>query len=198
MDLTLACFLLKLLSEEWDMSFMDVVNRRYSVRKYQDKAVEKQKIERCLEAVRQAPSARNAQPWKFIIVDDPEIRQKVARESAGKVVQANHFTFSAPVLAVLVTMHSDILTRVGSRFYDRQYELIDNGIAAEHFCLQAAEEGLGTCMLGIFNEKAIKKILNIPRGLRIAMVITLGYPADATPPVRKRKSLGDIASWNTF
>lgn len=180
------------------MDFDQLVTERYSVRQYDSRPVEEEKIQQCLEAVRLAPSSRNSQPWKVIIVDDPAVRHEVARECAGKVIQPNHFVFSAPVLAVLVTLQPDLLTRVGSRFYDRDYALIDNGIAAAHFCLQAADLGLGTCMLGIFNEKALQRILNIPARLRIALVITLGYARDSRPSSAKRKSREEISSRNRY
>jgi nitroreductase len=70
------------------------------------------------------------------------------------------------------------ITQIGAQIKDKQYSLIDIGIAADHFCLQAVEEGLGTCMLGWYNEKPIKKILGIPRNRRIGLLITLGYPPE--------------------
>ncbi len=180
------------------MEFMDLALKRESVRASQDRPVERELIERCVEAARLAPSSRNAQPWKFIVVDEPQMRQRIAYEASGKLLPANPFSAQAPVMVVLVTMPPDLLTRIGSKLYDRPYELIDNGIAAEHFCLQAAELGLGTCMLGIFDEKAIKKHLSVPRHLRISMVITLGYPVREEPRPKQRKALSQILSYNNF
>ena len=79
---------------------------------------------------------------------------------------------------------------------DKEYNLLDTGITAEHFCLQAAEEGLGTCMMGWFNEGNIKKLLNVPKSERIALIIAVGYPSNPMPREKVRKKLNDIYSYN--
>ena len=75
---------------------------------------------------------------------------------------------------------------------------MDVGITAEHFCLQATEEGLGTCMLGWFNEKKVKKLLSIPKLKRIELIISVGFSADANIPPKKRKTTEEIASYNEY
>lgn len=164
--------------------FLNLVRSRQSDRKYSDKPVEKEKLLRCLEAARLAPSACNSQPWTFIVVNDKELKNAVARETSGGILPLNHFTRQAPVLVVMVLEKPNITCRFGEIAKDKKFTMMDVGIAASHFCLQAADEGLGSCMLGWFNEDKVRELLNIPKSKRVMLIITLGYPAG-----RKRKKI---------
>jgi nitroreductase len=180
-------------------NFLSLVNLRQSVRKYIDKPVESEKLQRCLVAARLAPSASNSQPWKFIVVNEPELLQKVAKETIGPLSTFNNFVPQAPVIVAIVIEKMKTLTKIGASIQDREYPLIDIGIAAEHFCLQAAEEGLGTCMLGWFNEKPIKELLNIPKEKRIGLLITLGYaPEDYRVRQKIRKNPDEVINFNSY
>jgi len=182
-----------------DNNFLSLVKQRQSVRKYTGQPVEEEKLQRCLEAARLAPSASNSQPWKFIVVNDPELVQKVARETIGPLSTFNNFVPQAPVIVAIVIEKMKVFTKIGASIQDREYPLIDIGIAAEHFCLQAAEEGLGTCMLGWFNEKPIKELLNIPKDRRIGLLITLGYaPEDYKLRQKIRKNPEETISFNIY
>ncbi len=179
------------------MQFAELIKIRQSVRKYSDKPVDREKIERCINASRLAPSACNAQPWKFIVVDDHVLKEKVARETFSTVAPFNKFTLQAPVIVAIVMEKPNLLSQFGGRVKDKDFYLIDIGITAEHFCLQAAEEGLGTCMLGWFNERNVRKILGIPAKKRIGLLITLGYAADE-PRQKKRKEINEMCSYNQY
>jgi len=180
------------------MKFLDLVKKRQSVRKYLDKPVEREKIERCLEVARLAPSASNSQPWSFIVIDDPKLKEAVARKTFDRVISFNRFSLQAPVLIILISERSGFLSKVAEAIKDKQFSLIDIGITAEHLCLQAAEEGLGTCMLGWFNEKGVKNLLNIPPSKRVELIITMGYPESDQIRPKKRKSIDQIKSYNTY
>ncbi len=181
------------------MDFSELIQIRQSVRAYQNRPVEREKLETLIESVRLAPSASNSQPWKLIIVDDPEIKDQVARATFSALISFNRFAPQAPVLAVLTIERPKLVTQIGARLKDREFSLIDIGIAAEHFCLQAAELGLGTCMLGWFDETAIHKVLAIPEKIRIGLVITLGYAAPGTPIRAKiRKNTKQMCSYNRY
>ncbi|HSV27050.1 MAG TPA: nitroreductase family protein [Sedimentisphaerales bacterium] len=180
------------------MSFLNLVGRRYSVRNYRSDPVPREKVERCIEAARLAPSACNSQPWKFIVADDPAIKDRLAKAAFTGLVNINHFAYQAPVLVVIVSQRQKLSAKLGGLIKDRDFSLMDIGIAAEHFCLQATEEGLGACMMGWFDEKAVKKLLSIPSAKRIELIISLGLPADAAPLARKRKTADDILSWNKW
>jgi nitroreductase len=184
-------------SREGNTDFLKLVRERQSDRKYHDKPVEAEKLERCLEAARLAPSACNAQPWKFIVITDVELKNSLAEMTTGMLVPFNHFTRQAPLHIVLVMEPPNLTSRFGEVVKDKKYTLMDIGIAASHFCLQAAAEGLGTCMIGWFNEPAVRKLLNIPANKRPMLIITLGYPAGKKRP-KKRKEKGDIISYNTY
>jgi len=123
------------------MNFLELVSKRQSVRSYDPaKPVEADKLERCIEALRLAPSACNAQPWKIVVVTDPELRKKVAGAAEAKWLGFNKFTSQVPVLVVLVREEPNLTSKLGTVIKDRPYTLMDVGIAAEHFCLQATEE----------------------------------------------------------
>ena len=181
------------------MTFQELINRRQSVRRYQDKPVEREKLQQLIEAVQIAPSASNSQPWKLILVDEPELKDKVANATFSKLVAFNKFAPQASVMAVLVIEKPKMITQIGGSLKKREFPLIDIGIAAEHFCLQATELGLSTCMLGWFNEKKIKQLLSIPENRRIGLVITLGYePEDYKQREKIRKSVEVMSSFNSY
>jgi nitroreductase len=178
--------------------FQQLVKNRYSVRSYKPDLVDIGLVEKCLEAARLAPSACNSQPWKFIAVDDPELKNKLAAETSDRALPLNHFTRQAPVMIAIIAEKGNITSRLGQVLKDRDFPWLDVGIAAAHFCLQATELGLGTCMIGWFHEKKIKELLGIPSSKRVALLITLGYPATEIIPSKKRKSLQEIVSFNTY
>lgn len=181
------------------MNFQEVIQHRQSVRKYRDKPVEKGKIEKLVEAVHVAPSACNSQPWKLIIVDDPELKNEVAKATFSTAISFNKFATGAPVIAVLVIEKAKLIAQIGGKVKDQKYAQYDIGIAAAHFCLQATDLGLGTCILGWFDEKRIKQLLHIPEKRKIGLLITLGYPPEEYRLRNKiRKPIGEIVSYNSY
>jgi len=178
--------------------FLELVQQRQSVRAYLQDPVEKDKITRCLEAARLAPSACNAQPWTFVVVDQADVKNRLADLTTDRVVPLNHFTKQAPVHIVIVVEKANLSSRFGGAVMHRPFAWIDLGITAEHICLQAAAEGLGTCMLGWFNEKGVRSLLSIPRNKRVGLIITLGYPAEDTIRPKTRKGMDEIVRWNTY
>jgi len=177
---------------------LTLFNRRQSTRAYLEKPVEKEKLKRCIEAARLAPSACNAQPWKFIIVDDPALKNAIADQTSNKVLGMNHFTKQAPVHVAIIREKANFTSTMGQVLKDKEYPLIDIGIAAIQFCLQATTEGLGTCIIGWFNEKKVKSLLNVPRNKRAELIITIGYPTkdDIRPKIRKETDV--ILSFNSY
>ena len=181
------------------MNFLDLVKQRESCRAYDpDKPVEKEKLERCMEAVRLAPSACNAQPWKFVVVTDSELKQKVAEAAYSRVLGFNKFTYDAPVLVAVVRESANLTSKLGTLLKDKPYPLMDIGIATEHFCLQATAEGLGTCIMGWFDEKRVKNLLNIPSRKRVELIISAGYSASNALRQKIRKPFEEICSWNQY
>lgn len=180
------------------MDFLELAEKRYSVRSYLRKPVEREKIERCLEAARLAPSACNSQPWEFIVIDKPEMKEKVINYFTGELISFNNFVEGAPVLIVAVTSRPNLASRTGGFIRRTPFELIDTGIAVEHMCLQAVEEGLGTCILGWFDEKGVKKALEITGNRRVFLVVTMGYPSEDKIKPKQRKELSSMVFYNNY
>ena len=180
------------------MDFLELAKKRQSVRDYLDKPVEREKIDYCLETARLAPSACNAQPYKFIIVDKPGLRESVAKETFGKIFSFNHFSMQAPVLVVIVQEKGNLFPKFAEFVKDKDFRSMDIGIAAEHFCLAAAEQGLGTCMMGWFDEKGVKKLLNIDTKKRVPLIITLGYAETDEIREKERKDIEKFSNFNRY
>ena len=175
--------------------FMKLVNARYSCRNYSDKPVEREKLMQCLEAARLAPSACNSQPWKFIVVDDIILKEKLTKAAFTAPYTAS-WPKNAPVIVVVVSDSGSFMTKVGNLMRDTRYYLLDLGIAIEHFILQATELGLGTCWMSWFNEKGVKNVLGLPTSARVEIIIPVGYPAKKEERKKIRKSMEDISSFN--
>jgi nitroreductase len=165
------------------MPLMETIKRRRSVRSYQDKAVEEDKLLRVLEAGSLAPSAKNMQDWKFIVVRDPAKRKRLAEAAKNQ-----EFVGQAPVIIVACGTSNYIMT-CGQLTYP-----IDVAIAVDHMTLAAVEEGLGTCWIGAFYEEKVKEILGIPETIRVVALLPLGYPAGQTIAT-SRKSPSEIVAY---
>ena len=176
---------------------LELITSRQSDRKYIDRPVEKEKLDRIIEAGRMAPSACNAQPWKFIVVTEPELIGKIADAASAKLIGMNTFVAQAPVLLIVVRENPNFSSKVGGTIKNKDYSLIDIGIASENICLQAEAEGLGSCMIGWFDEKSLKKYLGIPRSKRVELIITLGYSI-SNQREKKRKPAEMTVSFNKY
>jgi nitroreductase len=175
------------------MKFMDLVKKRVSIRKYSSKPVPRELIDQCLEAARLAPSACNSQPWSFIVVDDEKTKSEIVKKSMSGIYMSNKFVMTAPVIIAAITEHSTYIARMGGMLRNVKYNLIDIGIACEHLVLQAEELVLGTCWLGWFDEKAVKKVLDLPKSTKVDVMICLGYPDENLPAKKRiRKSLEEM------
>ena len=181
------------------MTLLELLKQRKSVRDFLDRPVEREKIIMCLEAARVAPSACNSQPWKFIIVDDKKLKNKLCAKAFGGIYAINSFCKLAPVIVVVVSEKSKFLARIGGMFRGTKYYLIDIGIAGEHFVLQAEDLGLGTCWIGWFNESAVKSLLNVPQNRKIDVLIALGYyDKEKVKSTHDREPLDKIASFSSY
>ncbi len=181
------------------MALIDLLKQRRSVRDFLDKPVERDKILMCLEAARLAPSASNSQPWNFLVVDDLLVIDRLCKEAFSGVYMVNAFCRKAPAVLVVISEQSKFLTRIAAMFRGTQFYLIDIGISVEHFILQAEELGLGTCWIGWFDEKAVKKNLSIPEDKKVDVLVAVGY-RDTNKPLKehKREKLEDIIAFNEY
>lgn len=176
---------------------LELIRNRQSDRKYSTQPVEEQKIGRIIEAGRLAPSACNAQPWKFIIVTDPTLLSGLSVAASAKLLGMNGFVNQAPVIIVIVREKPNFTAKIGSTIKNKDYSLIDIGIAGENMCLQAEAEGLGSCMIGWFDENAVRKLLGIPKNKRVELLITIGYP-EGQKREKRRKPPEDTVSYNRY
>jgi nitroreductase len=178
-------------------NMLELISSRQSDRQYSDKPVEKEKLDRITEAGRLSPSACNGQPWKFIVVTDPALLKKVAEAASTKLLRINTFVAQAPALIVIVREGSNITSNVGGTVKAKDYSVIDIGIAAGNICLQAKAEGLGSCIIGWFDEKMVRKVFSIPRSKRVELIITLGYSLSELR-TKKRKAKEEVVTYNKY
>ncbi len=176
---------------------LELILKRQSDRKYSDKPIEEEKLDRILEAGRMAPSACNGQPWKFIVVTDKKILGDLSDAATEKLTGMNKFSSQAALMIVVVRESSNLSSRLGGAVKRKDYSFYDIGMAIENICLQAAAEGIGSCILGWFDERRVKRLLEIPGSKRVALLITLGYPESDHRP-KKRKDKGDTVSYNKY
>ena len=180
-------------------TLLSLIHQRRSVRKYADRPVEREKILQCVEAARLAPSAQNAQPWRFVVLDDPAIKDPFCTRVFSGIYRPIRFVQRAPALVVLLARVDLVAHRLGGRVQGTPYYLIDIGIAGEHFVLQATESGIGTCWIGWFNAQAAQKALDLPRSYKAIALIAMGYPLeDSAVRSRPRKPLEDLVFYNSF
>jgi len=165
------------------MEVLPEILERHSVRSFTAKSLDKDQVERIMEAGRLAPSAKNRQEWRFIVIQKKEIRQKIMEAAFSQ-----EYVGQAPVIVAVCTTNIDYRMPNGQASYP-----IDLAFAASHIVLQAVHEGLGTCCITTFDEQEVREILTVPFSMRVVLLILIGY-ADQTPEPTPRKSLRQISA----
>jgi len=169
------------------MSVKDIINSRQSIRKYKNKPVPEEVIMEILEAARQAPSAKNIQSHRYMIVKDKETKKKLKKFKVFKQL----YVYEAPLIIVCCADPSQYPQRVKVDETHDDYARIDLSIAASFLVLRATELGLGSVFVAWIHRDKIKEVLNIPKNFIVPFVIPIGYPAEDPKP-RERKKLDDI------
>lgn len=165
------------------MNFLELVKQRHSVRSYEPRAIEKEKLDYVMECVRMAPSVVNFQPWKFAVVtDEPRLSQL-------KKAYPREWISNVPCLIVACVNHEESWHRKSD---GKDHADIDVAIAVEHLCLAATEQGLGTCWVCNFDVPLCREVLQLPVHIEPAVLIPVGYPAEQEMSTKKRKSLDEI------
>lgn len=173
------------------MDFYDVVRTRRSVRSFKKNPIPEEVLSRILEAARVAPSGSNRQPWKFILVRDNSLKQKLV-----PICDNQRFVANAPL--IVVACGRELSFNRGG-YMGKMSMLIDVSIAFTHLILAARAEGLGTCWIGAFKNEEIKKLLGVPKGYEVVAATPLGYPSeDVFTEPAGRKNLDEIVSENHF
>ena len=170
-------------------TLMELIETRRSIRSYKDQEIEEDKLDYVLQAFRKAPSAKNLQPWKLVVIKNKKILKDIA-------IACNNQTFmeEAPVIIAACAKEEEAYGMMGG--YMNSYP-IDIAIALEHLILAATEKGLGTCWIGAFKEQLVKDILGVPKNVRVVALTPLGYPAREAS-VRGRKPLTEIISYDKY
>lgn len=168
------------------MAVLEAIRKRYSCRAYQDKAIEQEKLNTILEAARLAPSAKNLQDWRFVVVTDKEKRHKLAEAANDQ-----KFIENAGAIIIACSICKEIM-RCGVAVGP-----IDVAIALEHIALQAAQSGLATCWIGSFYPDKVRPIVGIPQNIDIVELMAVGYPADK-PKEPKREPMEKIVCYDSW
>lgn len=170
------------------MDIYEAIEKRRSVRSFQEKEIPEEALSKVLNAARLAPSANNVQPWKFILVKEGKLRREVAKYCWNQ-------TFIAEAPVVIVACGLPTTSKIGG--YESSI-YVDVAIAVDHLTLAARAEGLGTCWIGAFDNDKLKRILEIPKEANIIVVIPIGYPKGSFGNMGYRKKLDEIISLNGF
>ena len=170
------------------MTIKQLIESRFSVRKYKSRKIENDKLLQVLEAARLAPSAVNFQPWHFIVIQNPENLKKIHE------VYNRAWIKTAPVIILVCADHSQSWKRASD---GKDSADIDIAIAVDHMTLQAAEIELGTCWVCNFDAERCKELFQLPEQIDPLVILPVGYP-DLTPADKKRKKLEEIVHWEHF
>lgn len=169
-----------------------IMQQRHSCRAFSDKAVENEKIVACINAATLAPSACNTQPYHFYVANTPETVADAAEYCKSDKV--NKWVGSAKAFVIVTKEHAEMPNTLGVSVR-KDFREFDIGFALENFCLEAAELGLGTCILGSFNEEKLKATFKLPTPKKIALVIAMGYSAETEVPAKKRRPLEECITY---
>ncbi len=171
------------------MNFIELATQRSSVRNFEPKLVEKEKLLYVLEAARIAPSAANFQPLKFLVITDPSILKSI------QVLYHREWLVTAPAIIVAMGDHNKGWHRKadGKDFTD-----IDVAIAVDHLTLAAAEQGLGTCWICNFDAEKCSTLFNAPPNIEMIALIPIGYPVIEPKSIKKRVPIDQLVGWNTL
>lgn len=169
------------------MQVQEAIRLRRSVRRYLDRPIEDEKLMQVLEAARLAPSARNLQNWKFIVVKDEKTRAKLAEYARNQ-----DFIAKAPIVIAACGTDTDYKMTCGQFAYT-----INVAIAIDHMTLAALELGLSTCWIGAFYEDNVKDLLGVPKDVSVVALLPLGYAAEE-PMTTPRKPIDEIVSYEKY
>jgi len=169
------------------MEFFELINKRYSVRAYQSKPVEEEKLQKILEAAKLAPTAANRQPFKVIVIHTD------GKDAELKRIYRRDWFSHAPLVICVCAVQSEGWTRMDGKNYSE----VDATIVMDHLILAAADLGLGTCWIAAFDPDAAREALNLPDDVEPVAFTPLGYPADNWKP-KTRKPLTEIVGYEKW
>jgi nitroreductase len=170
--------------------FLELAAARQSCRDFADRPVEREKLVKCVEAARLAPSACNSQPWSFVVVDNPRVAPEVAK--ASQQLGINEYISGARAFIVVLEEHAVLMPRLRALIDSQYFAKSDLGGALLSLCLEAESLGLGTCILGLYDREKLCSLLDIPLEKQFAGLVAVGYPADPKTRGKDRKPLESL------
>lgn len=179
-----------------ETAFLNLIRGRRSIRRFKNQPVSREDILTCVEAARYAPSAENMQPWRFIVLDNPELIEKFSDSVFSGIYRPSRWAANAPVIVAMFAKMDVLVNRLGKTVQGTQYYLLDLGIAGEHFVLQAHELGIGTCWIGWFNSKQTRRFFNLQRNYRAVALLAMGYSDQPSTKNRKLLNSDDLVWFN--
>jgi nitroreductase len=171
--------------------FLELCLRRQSCRNFLDQPVEHDKLVKCVEAGRVAPSGCNAQPWSFVVAETPDVVAEVAK--CGQQMSMNPFLSKAKAFIIVLEEHAVLAPAIRKLFDSQYFAKGDMGAATVQICLEATTQGLGTCVIGIYDREKICELLNIPVTKQFGALIAVGYPADDKIRPKIRRNFEEVA-----
>lgn len=173
--------------------YFELIQKRESCRDYDTRPVEKEKLERCVEAARLAPSACNSQPWKYLVVTNPEMVKKL--RPMMQDLGMNKFVDACPAFAIVLEEKAKLKVTVSQRFKDQDFAPIDVAFSASQFCYAATEQGLSTCIIGWHNEPKIKEMFNLEKHERVRLILAVGYAKSDKLREKRRKPIEEMSEF---
>ena len=164
------------------MTFLELARERWSVRSYQNRPIEEEKLSAILEAGRVAPTACNNQPQKVYVVTSPDLREKLK--------EATSCTFDAPVILVIgYDKNRDWHNKLMPGYHSGE---TDASIVTTHMMLEAWELGIGSCWVGWFNDAQVSRILDLPENVQVTALLPMGYPAEEARPSKNHSTFREL------
>jgi nitroreductase len=167
------------------MDIIKEIKNRVSIRKFKNQKIDRSVLDRILEAGRSAPSAKNRQPWRFIVIDDEPLKQKIEKAAYGQDYVGN-----AGAIIAACSTNIEYEMPNGQNSYP-----IDISFAVSFMMMQTEHEGLGSCVVTTYDEKEIKSILTVPYSMRVVMLLLVGVPEDRYSE-SVRKNLNQVSAYN--
>ena len=179
------------------MDFENLQSIRESCRIYKNEAVPRDILTHLVDVARLSRSGCNAQPWRFIIVDEPEAHDKVVEAFDDNGLTGCPWGNNVPAFILICEDKARLMPGVAERYGSQHFAQMDIGMAAMALCYEASSIGLGTCMIGTMNQEKLHKAFDIPNEIVVRLIITVGYPEKIGEPRGKiRKNLEEILSYN--
>lgn len=182
------------------MDFLKMMEKRESCRNFNGQAVSREDLIKIVEAGRLSPSGCNAQPWKFIVIDEADAVEKLRDALVVEAGTGAPWRDTVASYIVIAETKAKVMPAVKEHYGDTQvFAPGDIGMAVMNMCYEAMDLGLATCIIGMNNQKKMEEYFGVPAENRVRLVLAVGYPAEETEPREKvRKDFEEVCSFNQW